>query len=278
MTSRFMRFPGGRIKALTLSYDDNVEADVRLAALMKKHGLKGTFNINSGQFPPEDSVGSMGCGHRRLTVKQSTELHKDSGIEIACHGVNHPFLEQLPEGLRVQEILEDRRNLERIYGGIVRGMAYPFGTYSDDVIAALKACGIVYARTIVSTEKFELPTDWLQWHGTCHHGNPKLMKLAQRFVDDKRRWTPQVFYLWGHSYEFDDNNNWNIIEEFAEFMGGREEIWYATNIEIYDYVTAWKQLIFNVDGTVVYNPTNTELFIQTERGNFSILPGETKNI
>ena len=87
-----------------------------------------------------------------------------------------------------------------------------------------------------------------------------------------------VFYLWGHSYEFEDSNTWNIIEEFGEYIGGREEIWYATNMEIYEYVTAWRQLVYSADGTVAYNPTNTELFIKTAAGLFSLLPGETKKI
>lgn len=42
----FMRFPGGKKKALTLSYDDGVEQDIRLIDIMKKNGLKGTFNLN----------------------------------------------------------------------------------------------------------------------------------------------------------------------------------------------------------------------------------------
>ena len=47
MENVFMRFPGGAYKVVTLSYDDNVEEDVRLVEIMKKHGLKGTFNLNS---------------------------------------------------------------------------------------------------------------------------------------------------------------------------------------------------------------------------------------
>jgi len=35
----YLRFPGGRAKALTLSYDDGVETDIRLIEIMKKHGL-----------------------------------------------------------------------------------------------------------------------------------------------------------------------------------------------------------------------------------------------
>lgn len=279
MDNVFMRFPGGKYKVVTLSYDDNVEEDVRLVEIMKRHGLKGTFNINSGQFSPEGSVGDVGKhGHRRMTLKQSVALHRDSGMEIACHGVTHPFLEQLPPSLCVQEVLEDRKNLEKIFGGFVRGMAYPFGTYNDAVISVLKACGIVYSRTTVSTRGFDMPVDWLRLSGTCHHNDPELMVLAKKFVEDKRKWRPMMFYLWGHSYEFEDNRNWHIIEDFAGYIGNRDDIWYATNIEIYDYTAAYRQLVFSADGQTVHNPTNTELFIQTKRGIFSVNPGETAMI
>lgn len=46
----FMRFPGGRAKALTLSYDDNVKQDFRMMEILDRHGLKCTFNINTGCF------------------------------------------------------------------------------------------------------------------------------------------------------------------------------------------------------------------------------------
>ena len=54
MANLIMRFPGGLPKALTLSYDDGVEQDEKLIEIAEKYGLKGTFNINSGCFPPED--------------------------------------------------------------------------------------------------------------------------------------------------------------------------------------------------------------------------------
>ena len=54
MGNIFMRFPGGRAKALTLSYDDGVVQDIRLIDIMRRHGLKGTFNINSECYAPED--------------------------------------------------------------------------------------------------------------------------------------------------------------------------------------------------------------------------------
>ena len=276
MGSIFMRFPGGKSKALTLSYDDGVAQDIRLIEIMKKHGLKGTFNINSGLYAPEGTTNPEGKG--RMSKSKCQEVYLNSGMEVAVHGLTHPYLEQLPENLCTYEVLQDRKNLEADFGYMIRGMAYPFGTTSDSVVASLKQCGIAYSRTTVSTEKFTIPTDWLRLPATCHHRNPRLMELARNFVDNAFLGGPGLFYLWGHSYEFDRNvpdNNWGIIEEFAEFMGNREDIWYATNIEIYDYIQAYNQLIFSMDYTKVYNPTCTTLYFKTAKGEYQVKPGET---
>lgn len=273
MAKIFMRFPGGKVKALTLSYDDGVEQDIRLIDIMKEHGLKGTFNINSGLYAPEGTVYPEGRIHRRMTREAALELYKDSGMEVAVHGLTHPFLEQLPINLCTQEVLQDRINLENDFGGLVRGMAYPYGTTSDDVVASLKQCGIVYSRTTVSTEKFSIPTDWLRLPATCHHNNPRLMELAEKFVANEKKQGPLLFYLWGHSYEFEQNDNWHVIEEFAEYMGGREDIWYATNIEIYDYIAAYNQLLFSMDGKTVYNPSCVKLYFEMNGKLFCAKPG-----
>lgn len=84
--SIFMRFPGGRHKVLTLSYDDGVWQDVRLISIMKKHGLKGTFNINSGLYPQEDTE-SM-----RMPLDRARELYIPAGMEVAIHAQTQPFL------------------------------------------------------------------------------------------------------------------------------------------------------------------------------------------
>ena len=96
MSGIFMRFPGGRKKALTLSYDDGVEQDRRLMQIMDAHGLKGTFNLNSGEYAAEGTVYPKGQIHRRMSEKEVTELYAGSGHEVAVHGLTHPFLEQLP--------------------------------------------------------------------------------------------------------------------------------------------------------------------------------------
>lgn len=274
----FMRFPGGRAKALTLSYDDGVEQDIQLVAIMNEHGLKGTFNLNSGLYAEEGTVYPKGRIHRRMTEKQVTETFINSGHEIAVHSLTHPFLEQLPMNIITGEILKDRENLEKQFGTIIRGMAYPFGTYNDEVITALRACGIVYSRTVISTNDFRIPNDWMRLTATCHHNSPELKSLAKKFVEDKVTRTPYLFYLWGHSYEFEENRNWNVIEEFAKFVGNRDDIWYATNIEIYDYIDAYSRLIFSVDGRRVKNPSSMTVYFEYDGNIIEVKAGETIEI
>ena len=265
-----MRYPEGRAKALTFSYDDGVRQDLRLMDILDRYGMKATFNLNSGLYPTES-------GHRRMTAEEITQAYAGRGHEVACHAYTHPFLESLPASAVAYEILKDRETLEAQFGCIVRGMAYPYGTFSDEVVDALKHCGIAYARTTVSTEKFTLPTDWLRLPATCHHKNPRLMELAKTFVEMSYRSRPcGLFYVWGHSYEFDDADNWHVIEEFAEYMSDREdEIWYATNMEIYEYVTAYNSLVFSADDTIVYNPTLKTIWFFGDGEIYKVNPGET---
>lgn len=279
-TQCFMRFPGGLARALTLSYDDGVQQDRRLIEILNKHGIKATFNLNSGLYAPEDVVYPPHKAHRRLRESEILEVYGNSRHEVAVHTFTHPHLEYMTPGTIAYEIVKDRETLEAQFGCIIRGMAYPYGTYNDEVVAVLKDCGIAYARTVVSTKKFDIPTDWLRLHATCHHKDKDLMVLADKFVNGmKKAMSPQLFYLWGHSYEFEMDDNWNVIEEFAEFIGNREDIWYATNIEIYEYIEDYKRLIYSADGATVKNPTNRTLWLALAEGKlYSVAPGETLKI
>lgn len=274
MSQVFMRFPGGKEKALTFSYDDGVEQDIRLIEIFKKYGMRATFNLNSGQYAAEGTKYPEGQVHRRMTEKQVSDLYVQDGIEVAVHGSTHPWLDHMPVNLCTKDLYEDRCKLEKQFNTIVRGMAYPFGTYNDDVVACMKAVGIVYSRTVHSTHAFDMPSDWMRLPATCHHADPELMNLADRFLKGSGYGRPQLFYLWGHSYEFEGANNWNVIEDFCKLMAHRDDIWYATNIEVYDYQDAFKQLRFSMDCSIVKNPTASELWFFLNGKVYSIKPGE----
>lgn len=261
MADLWMLYPGGKKKALTLSYDDGVEQDIRLIDIMNRHGLKGTFNLNSGQFVPEGTVFPAGQIHRRLSEKAVLELYGSSGHEMAIHALYHGDLPNLPVSHAMWQVLRDKEKLENLFQRIVRGMAYPYGTVTPEIAKTLKDCGVAYSRTVESTHRFDVPHDWLRLPATCHHNDPELMTLARRFVEEKN-YRPTLFYLWGHSYEFEANDNWNVIEAFAEYIGGRDNIWYATNIEIHDYVEAWRSMHLSADGRRVYNPSAQTLWLE----------------
>ena len=262
MTPIYVRFPGFKRKAVTLSYDDGVRQDKRLIEIMKQNGLKGTFNLNGGCF----SSRYEGVEEGRMTVEEAKALYLPAGMEVAAHGYQHASLARIDRAMATDDILTDRKALEGIFGCVIKGMAYANGSYDDGVVEMLKAVGISYARTTSATGRFDLPIDWLRLPTTCHHNDPRLMELAHQFVetaDSSYRWgnSPMLFSLWGHSYEFDRNDNWGVIEEFAAYIGNREDIYYATNGELYSYLQAADRLEFGAEGKLVYNPTATDIYL-----------------
>jgi len=85
-------------------------------------------------------------------------------------------------------------------------------------------------------------------------------------------------YIWGHSLEFDRNNNWDHMEAICSKLSGNPDIWYATNIEICDYVQAYKSLIYSADGHKVYNPTLLTIWLDVDGKLHTIKSGETIRI
>ncbi|MBQ9604977.1 MAG: polysaccharide deacetylase, partial [Firmicutes bacterium] len=118
------------------------------------------------------------------------------------------------------------------------------------------------------------PEDFMRWHGTCHH-NQNLLELGKKFLDQPYKNRPHLMYVWGHAKEFEVDGKWDMIEEFCKMMSGREDIWYATNIEIVDYCNAIKQLRFSADCSMVYNPTALKLWFAYDGEGVSIEAGET---
>lgn len=211
------------MKAVTFSYDDAPFQDRRLVEIFNKYSLKCTFNVNSGLF---------GQGHRTIMPEEMPSLYK--GHEIAVHTITHPHLELMEnEDDIVREIEDDRLRLSEIMGYDIVGMAYPFGTYNDKVVELMATkTGVKYSRTVKATLNFEPQTDLLRFHPTCHHKSDRLFELAKEFIEMKPD-KPQIFYIWGHSYEFDrEDGQWERMEEFCKLISGHDDIFYGNNTEI----------------------------------------------
>jgi peptidoglycan/xylan/chitin deacetylase (PgdA/CDA1 family) len=256
-------FPEGKRKALTFSYDDGQNFDRRLAELLRSHGMKGTFHLNSG----------------RLGLRRGDELYIGGeeleevygGHEIACHGVEHRNLPTITRQQVVLEIQEDRKALEGLTGSLVQGMSYAFGNYNQEIMDMARALGIKYSRTIQETGNFFPPADFMAWHPTCHHNN-HLLELGDSFIDIPGFYELPVMYVWGHSFEFGRTGDWSVIESFVEKMAHRDDIWYATNMEIYTYIQAVRQQEFSADGQMMYNPGAVSVWVSTQQGIREVKP------
>ena len=164
MKTIYICFPGGKHKALTMSYDDGREEDRKLVEMFNRYGIKGTFHLNSGLRTPG-----------RIPQEEYRELYK--GHEISCHTVTHPTIARCPIEQVALQVLEDRRALEKIAGYPVRGMSYPNGSYNEEIVKLLPGLGIEYSRIVGDTDDFAMPENFLTWKATCHH-NHRLMELS----------------------------------------------------------------------------------------------------
>ena len=268
----YTAFPEGKHKVLTLSYDDGKIPDRRLVALFNEYGLKGTFNVNSGLY----DIPYSEAYNERIPVTEYKTLY--DGHEVACHTYTHPTIARCPKEQIALQVLEDRKALEKDLHRTVRGMAYPNGSFDDTVADIFRNCGIVHARTVNSTHSFAFPEDYLKWHPTCHHADKALFDLGKEFSDLHKTQYMYMFYVWGHSYEFERDNNWDIIEKFAKEMSGHDDIWYATNIDIVDYMDASSRIQVSVDGTFAYNPSAVSVWIEVDKKPVELLPGKYTEI
>lgn len=282
----FMRYPGGKAKAVTFSYDDGLKTDIRLLERLNHYGIKATLNINN-------SFIGRTSGKPKLTQEDIQTYILDAGHEVAVHGDNH----RAPGILRsvdiIRDVLDCRLGLEKRFGRIVKGMAYPDsgvrifqgGMTYQQVCQCLQDVGIVYARSLSGDNTlFRMPEDWYAWNPSAHHANPNVVSYAEEFVaiDFSKlssAWRyPRLFYLWGHSYEFDNNNNWELLDTLGQILGGKEDTWYATNMEIYEYTKAYESLETSADGTIIYNPTLRKIWFEIDGKPYEIEPGQTLKI
>ena len=226
----------GKMKAVTFSYDDGVTQDRRLIEMLDRYQLKCTFNLNSELLGQDGELLREGqiVSHKKIAPEDVATVYRNH--EVAAHTLTHPFLPKLDENEIIRQVSEDQKNLEKLTGRPVVGMAYPGGgeNYDHRVSEIIrKHTSIRYARTIVSSHSFDLQDHLWEFQPTVyHHGEwEKLFELGEKFLalnPDQ----PQIFYIWGHSYEFDIHNTWDRFEQFCSMISGRDDIFYGTNAQV----------------------------------------------
>jgi len=260
-------WPEGKWKALIMSYDDGPSDDVQMVNLFNSNGIVGTFNltsgfINTGGFVTSAQVGSIYDDH-----------------EVANHSVNHPYLAQ-GDTTSIRSQIENCNNtLSSLVGYDINGMAYPFGgagtgAYDYRVIDIAQNLGIRYARTTNDTYSLEIPENipdgLMKWDPSSNDWDG--VRYANQLINwDSERMA--LLYLWGHSH-FLDEEGWNRMTTICETLGNRDDIWYAKNIEVADYLRAINDLV--IEDSTIYNPSSDiSIWVVTAGGLAELEPGET---
>ncbi len=261
---------GGATRAVTFTFDDGRYEDYRLVELFNKYGIKGAFHLCNPGFLES-------CGYRVEPLVDPADYKKlYEGQEVSCHLQHHPFSKWTPTEAILEEAIANRKFLESYVGYPVRGMSYPFGSFDSRVIDILRAAGMEYSRTAVDTYSFGLPEDFMRWDPTCHFTEAE--SLLDKFFSPMNYDFMRVFYIWGHSYELWDEERWANLERLLQKLSGRDDVWYATNIQIVEYMHAVRALRFSAECDTVYNPSAIPVWLEADRKVFVAEPGKVTSL
>lgn len=220
----------------TCSIDDGHPSDMKMAELLDKHRLNGTFYI-----PIKNREGAP-------VMPPSAMRELSRRFEVGSHTYDHCFLSSVSISDAYFQVTEGKRHLEDILGEEVRGFCYPGGKYRAGDVDIVKASGFKYARSTVNlcfdvgNQAFEIPTtvqiyphnrnvyvrnfaksgDWTKRHQglrlAIQHKNwiHRLYALFDYAVD-----RGNYFHLWGHSKDIDDHDAWREMDKFLAHVATR---------------------------------------------------------
>lgn len=260
----YLRFPGGMPKCATFSFDDGLKRDERTVDILLENGQKGTFFLVSGYLDKYNNIN---------TKEDAKELYSQSGLEVANHSVTHRGLSTLSSSEQNTEVASAQAELKALFNTAPIGFAYPNGDSNLTDYSCLKNNGIKYARTAGFDKNLNLPKDWLHWEPTGQCIATHINKAFEDFIKIKQTTEPKLFYMWGHSYDFDNNNCWGTLEYICSTLAEQDNVWAATNGEVYNYCTAFDKL--QVTDTNIHNASSTDLWFSYSLKIYKIKAGAT---
>lgn len=264
-------YPGGKYKALIMSYDDGPIEDIKLARLFDEYNITGTFNLNSGYldstrgWPQKDGS----TVYQQYMPKDSMYVYKNH--EIASHATYHKNFFTIPDDEVLEDVQSDMVNLEKLTHSKIKSMAYPFGNSDPHIAQLISHTGLTNARTIRDTYKFNLPDSFFLWNPTCH--DSKALSLSDSYLSLSSN-KLSVFYVWGHAWELRDKKRWDDMNTFCKRISNQKDIWYTGCGAFIDYLLALKQL--KITKNHILNPKNNKEVLYTLDGLLKVLkPGES---
>jgi peptidoglycan/xylan/chitin deacetylase (PgdA/CDA1 family) len=237
---------------VTTSWDDGHPLDLRTAALLSTHGLKGTFYVP--------------VAYSRRPVLELAQLRDllGMGMEIGSHTLTHPVLPQLNEEAIFRELEGSRKRLEDMLGQPITSLCYPKGKFNRTVRRQAIRAGYRLGRTTMayhtelSFDPFAMPVscqfvrqrldrpirhalregnlhglaDWSRWFRLELDPYKLACAMFERILRHGG-----ALHIWGHSWEMDEKGMWPAFVDLLGKIGHRPDVIYATNTE----VPEWRQ-------------------------------------
>ncbi len=241
------RYPNGSYYGLIMSYDDGSDGDYQLVEILNQYQLKGTFHLYSCVLDQPTFI-----------CRKDIEILYQ-GHEVSIHTTNHLHLPQVPISQQVYELFDNKQELESLVHYPMRGLSTPFGSSDENLQILMKSLGLEYCRTVISTRKFDIPEDYLKWNPTIHLKQDEDDLIREFFHNPFKEM--RLFFNWGHSYEFRNEDKWDVFEHFCKQMTSYEPICSLTMSEMKDYLEALHHLVFTTKQDYVFNPSGIDVCI-----------------
>jgi peptidoglycan/xylan/chitin deacetylase (PgdA/CDA1 family) len=238
---------------VTTSWDDGDILDLKLASLLEKYNIQGTFYI------------AKDYRKERLSDKEIKTLSQRH--EIGAHTLTHPDLRTLSREEKVREIKGSKEWLEEVLGKKVTSFCYPSGFFDVEAIEVVREAGFRAART-TQLGMLELPADFflspttlqvypmpfrklgargywwgkllqpfserapaLRALGVPLHSFYSFEALACKTFDIARA-RGGVFHLFGHSWEIEKYDLWQPLERVLSYIRNKQGCQYLTNEKV----------------------------------------------
>lgn len=193
------------------SWDDECPENTRIANLLMKYKLKGTFFIPSAQL----DIYNM----RKLV---------GMGFEIGCHSMTHPQdIKLLTMEDKYNEIVKSKEIIEKTVGKEVKHFCYPRGRYDTDCLELVKKANFEDARTVQVlttsiSEAFASPYEkktTIHFYPRKEYQGESIVDISKRmFKEAKAKGEDGYFHLWGHGWEIEKYNLWKELEEVLAYV------------------------------------------------------------
>jgi peptidoglycan/xylan/chitin deacetylase (PgdA/CDA1 family) len=218
------------------SVDDGHPSDIKVAELLSKHGLLGTFFI-----PIKNRE-----GREVLAPPLIREIGQK--FEIGSHTYDHCYLNSVDMAEAQYQVSKGKHQLEALLGKKVTGFCYPGGKYRQTHVAMVQATGFEYARTTMNLcfeagqQPFEMPTTYQFYphsrdvyvrnfakagNWSRRHAGLRVAMLHSDWIErlyalfDHACEHDGVFHLWGHTKDIEMLDAWQELDRFLAHVASK---------------------------------------------------------